>query len=112
MKENEAILIENFKEYFNQGLAAFDNGKNNAATTLFFKALATLCDLYILRKEGIVPSSHASRFRIMEEKYPVLYKIADRDFPFYQDSYTRRMNKETAQLLKEDAETLKKLLGI
>ncbi len=112
MKESEEILIENFKEYFNQGLDAFSKQKNNAATTLFFKALATLCDLYILRKEGIIPSSHTSRFRIMEEKYPAIYKIADRDFPFYQDSYTKRMNKETAQLLKEDAETLKKILGI
>ena len=41
-----------------------------------------------------------------------VYKIADRDFTFYQDSYTKRMNLETAKLLKEDAETLKKMVGI
>ncbi len=112
MKDNERILIENFQEYFNDGTGAFNKGKYNTATTLFFKAIATLCDLYILKKEGITPSSHSNRFRILEEKYPKIYRMADRDFPFYQDSYHKRMNKETAQLLKEDAETLRKILGI
>lgn len=112
MERMEGILIENFKEYFSLGIEAFKKAKYNTATTLFFKALATLCDLYILRKEGAVPSSHSARFRILEEKYPEIYRIADRDFPFYQDSYTKRMDRETAQLLKEDAEALKKILGI
>ncbi|MBW2986773.1 hypothetical protein KY333_05375 [Candidatus Woesearchaeota archaeon] len=112
MSEKEEILIENVKEYYSLGTAAFKKEKYNTATTLFFKAIATLCDLYILRKEGIIPSSHTNRFRILEDKYPEIYKIADRDFPFYQDSYTKRMDEETAKLLKEDAETLKKTLGL
>ena len=105
-------MIENVKEYYDLGMDAFKKEKYNTATTLFFKAIAALCDLYILRKEGIVPSSHTNRFRILEDKHPEIYKIADRDFPFYQDSYTKRMDEETAKLLKEDAETLKKTLGL
>lgn len=112
MNEKEKILVENFDEYFAEGIKAFDKEKYNTATTLFFKAIATLCDLYILKKEGFIPSSHADRFRILEEKHKDVYKIADRDFPFYQDSYTKRMDRETAKLLKEDAEALKKMLGI
>ena len=112
MDEKEEILIDNFNEYFSLGLEVFNKKKFNSATTLFFKAIAALCDLYILRKEGNIPSSHSNRFRIMEEKFPDLYKIADRDFPFYQDSYTKKMDEESAKLLKEDAETLKKILGI
>ncbi len=112
MDEREEILTENFKEYFELGLEAFKKSKYNTATTLFFKAIAALCDLYILRKEGQIPSSHTNRFRILEEKYPEIYKIADRDFPFYQDSYTKKMDKESAELLKEDAERLKKMLEI
>lgn len=112
MNEKEIILLENFHEYFNLGTEAFEKGKFNSATTLFFKAIVTLLDIYILRKEGSMPSSHTGRFRTLEEKYPELYKIADRDFPFYQDSYTKKMDKESAQLLKEDAETIKKILGI
>ena len=112
MEEKHEILVENFKEYYDLGLEAFNKGKYNSATTLFFKAIAALCDLYILKKEGIVPSSHSNRFRILEEKYPDIYNIADRDFPFYQDSYTKKMDNESAKLLKEDAEALKKILGI
>jgi len=112
MNEKEKILIENFEEYFSLGIDAFKKEKYNTATTLFFKAIAILCDLYILRKDGVIPSSHTNRFRILENKHPEVYKIADRDFPFYQDSYTKRMDQETAKLLKEDAETLKKMLGL
>ena len=111
MSEKEEILKENFEEYYSLGLMAFNEEKYNSATTLFFKAIAALCDLYILRKEGFIPSSHSNRFRILEENYFEIYKIADRDFPFYQDSYTKKMDKESAQLLKEDAEKLKKILG-
>lgn len=112
MDEREKILIDNFNEYFNLGILVFNQEKYNSATTLFFKSIAALCDLFILREEGIIPSSHKNRFRILEEKYPEIYKIADRDFPFYQDSYTHKMDKESAKLLKEDAEKLKKNLGI
>lgn len=112
MNEKEDILIENFKEYFDLGLEAFKKSKFNSASTLFFKAIVALCDLYILRKDEIIPSSHANRFRILEEKHPEIYKIVDRDFPFYQDSYTKKMDKESAELLKKDAESIKKTLGI
>ena len=112
MDKREAILLENFNEYYSVGMEAYAKKKYNSATTLFFKAIAALCDLSIFRKEGTIPSSHASRFRIMEERYKELYRIADRDFPFYQDSYTKKMDKEIATLLKEDAETIKNMLGI
>src|SRR3989344_3028937 len=112
MNEKETILRENFNEYFTLASEAMKNKKFNTSTTLFFKAIAALCDLYILRKEGFIPSSHTQRFRILEEKYGEIYKIIDRDFPFYQESYTQKMNKESSKLLKEDAEKIRKILGI
>lgn len=112
MDEKEKILMDNFNEFFSSGLDDFKKANYNSATTLFFKAIAVLCDIFILRKEGFVPSSHSNRFRILEEKYISLYKIIDRDFPFYQDSYSKKMDEETAKLLKEDVEAIKKTLGI
>lgn len=112
MDEIGKILKDNFEEYYGLGNEAFKKGKYNSATTLFFKALVALFDIYIFSKEHIVPSSHTARFRILEDKYPELYKIADIDFPFYQDSYTKKIDRETAKLLKDDIERIRKKVGI
>lgn len=109
MAEKELILEENLDEYSELAEQAFKTKKYNSAVTLFFKAISAGVDLFILRKEGIVPSSHTNRFRIAQEKYPEIYDILDKDFPFYQDSYTKKMNKEAAEVLKEDAERIKKM---
>ena len=110
MDEREKILVNNFEEYFQLGLRAFNEQKYNSATTLFFKAIVALCDLFLLKKEGRIPSSHSDRFRTIEQKYKELYQILDRDFPFYQDSYTKKMDKESAELLKDDIGKIKKML--
>lgn len=110
MDEREEILRDNFGEYFELGLRAFNERKYNSATTLFFKAIIALSDLFLLKNEGRIPSSHSDRFRVIEEKYSELYAILDRDFPFYQDSYTKKMDKESAQLLKDDIGKIKKML--
>ncbi len=109
MDEKEHILQENREEYLTLAEEAFKEKKYNAAVTLFFKAISAASDLFILRKESSVPSSHTHRFRIAKEKYPELYNILDKDFPFYQDSYTKRMDKEAAEVLKEDAGRVKEM---
>ena len=110
MDDREKILRDNFDEYLQSGLKSFDEEKYNSATTLFFKAIVALCDLFLLKKDGRIPSSHSDRFRVIEERYQEIYKILDRDFPFYQDSYTKKMNKESAELLKDDIGKIKKIL--
>lgn len=113
MKEElKEILIKNAKEYYNNAIEAEKKRQYNSAVTLFFKALSSLCDLYILTKEGKMPSSHTERFKILKSKYPQIYRIIDKDFPFYQDSYKARLNKEVSDMLKEDARKLFKILDI
>jgi len=107
MDERENILLANFNEYFELAEEAFKNKHYNSAVTLFFKAISAGTDLFILRKEGFVPSSHTHRFRIVQEKYIEIYNILDKDFPFYQDSYISRMNKEATEVLREDAKRIK-----
>lgn len=103
------VLKENAKEYYKNALESEGRGEYNSAATLYFKALAALADLYIFNKENVVPSSHTKRFRIFEEKYFEIYQILDRDFSFYQNSYTAKMNKEVCDLLKKDVEKLFKI---
>ena len=110
MEEKERILQENYQEYFELGEQAFQSGKYNSAVTLFFKAISAAADLFLFKREGSVPSSHGNRFRIAQQKYPVVYDILDKDFPFYQDSYTNRMDREAAEVLREDAQRLKEMV--
>ena len=106
------ILIGNAKEYYKNGMDAEKREEYNSSVTLFFKAISSLCDIYILEKDGRIPSSHSDRFRILETKYPDIYSIIDKDFPFYQDSYRTRLTKEVSVMLKEDVRRLYEILGI
>lgn len=113
MKEElKEILIENAKEYYNNGLETEKKKQYNSAVTLFFKSLSALGDLYILINEGKMPSSHRERFRILETKYPSIYRVIDKDFSFYQDSYRARLDKEVSNMVKKDVEKLFKTLKI
>ena len=106
MNDKEKILVENIKEYFNYAVQAYNSKNFNTATTLFFKALATLGDLFLLRNEGKIPSNHSERFRILQNKYKEIYNLLDKDFPLYQDSYNNRIDKETATVIYNDVKKL------
>ena len=112
MEEIELVLIANAREYAKNALEAYKRKEFNTCVTLFFKTISALSDLYIFRKEGITPSSNKNRFRILESKYPQIYEIIDKDFPFYQDSYKAKLDKETSDILYEDVEKLSKILNI
>ena len=105
----EEFLIENIKEFVKEGREANLNKAYNSAITLFFKALAVSCDLLILRNEGSIPKNHTERFEILRAKYKDIYRILNKDFPVYQQSYRLKLGKEYAEVLGED---VKKLIEI
>lgn len=111
MVEREEILQANLQEYLQFGELAFKQQKFNSAATLFFKAICAAVDIYILKHSGFVPSSHNDRFRVVQERYPNLYELLDRDFPFYQNSYTQKLDQESAGVLRDDAYLLAKDLA-
>jgi hypothetical protein len=108
----EEFLIENIKEFVGEAKEAKLNKAYNSSVTLFFKALAVSCDLYILRKEGFIPKNHTERFEILRAKYKDIYQILNKDFPVYQQSYRLKLGKEYAQVLEKDAKKLIKITEI
>ena len=100
----EETLIKAGKEYFYSGNDEFNKERYNSAVVLYFKALISFSDLYVLQKTGDTPSSHSERFRISQVNFPDVYELLDKDFPFYQNSYIQIMTKELAEVIKEDAE--------
>lgn len=112
MEKIKNILTENAEEYYKNAVLSENKKEYNTSVTLFFKAISALCDLYIFLKEGKIPSNHVERFRILESKYYEIYKIIDKDFPFYQDSYRARLTKEVSLMLKNDAKKLFEIIKI
>ena len=110
--DNKEILKENIKEYLKEASRAEKDSAFNSATTLYFKALAVLIDLFLLREEGFIPSNHNERFRLLEMKYPPLYKVLDKDFPIYQQSYRLKLAKDHAEVLKNDFKGVIEFTGI
>lgn len=102
----EEILIKAGKEYFNSREDEFKKGRYNSAVVLYFKALISFCDLYVLQKTGETPSSHNDRFKITKEKFSEVYNLLDKDFPFYQSSYIQIMSRELAEVIKDDAKIM------
>lgn len=96
------ILVESAKEYYEMGNIAYKRKSANSAVILYFKTLVALVDLYILQQTNQTPSSHTQRFRITKEKFSQIYNILDKNFPFYQDSYTQKMSLELAEVIKDD----------
>ncbi len=111
-KEKELILEQTAKEYFLSGEEEMNKERNNSAVVLFFKSLLALADLLIYRVSGNTPSSHSDRFSLAKKNLPELYKLLDKDFPFYQDSYNILRSKELVEVIKEDAEKVAKEIGI
>jgi len=110
--EKEQQLLDNITEFIDSAREEKSKNRINSAITLLFKAISILADIFILKKEGFIPSNHAERFRILESKYPVLYKILDKDFPIYQNSYRTRLTKEHLNVLENDIRKVIEFTGI
>ena len=108
MNEKEEVLIQTAKEYFNFAEEGLTKGNYNSCVVLYFKSLIAFIDLYLLKLLGKTPSSHTEKFRLTQTKFPKVYNLLDRDFPFYQDSYIQKMSKELAEVIKEDAKIMAK----
>jgi len=102
----EEILIKSGREYYSSGNDEFIKNRYNSAVVLYFKALISFTDLFILQMTGNTPSSHNERFKITSERFSEVYDLLDKDFPFYQSSYVQIMSKELAEVIKDDATTM------
>ena len=102
----EGILEKTGREYYESGNEDLIKERFNSALVLFFKALVSFCDLFLLKKQRKVPSSHNNRFRITEQFFPDIYRLLDKNFPFYVDSYGKLISKTQVEAIKHDAEVM------
>lgn len=105
-------LKENIMEFTKEAERAKKDNSYNSAITLFFKSIAVLTDLFLLSKEGFIPSNHTERFDVLRKKYPNIYLILDRCFPLYQQTYRLKMSKGHLEAIENDFGKLVEITGI
>ena len=67
---------------------------------MYFKALVGICDYIIKRDLNIEPENHSHRFYILKKHYPDLYRVEDRYFSFYRDTYQDRVRKREVEEIR------------
>lgn len=111
MAGKEELLSKNIKDFYKSAERDMGEKRYNPAISSYFKALAILSDLVILTKEGFIPKNHAERFRILQHKHPEIYRVMDKDFPYYRDSYRIAMTRQTAEAIKNDTKRIAQKIG-
>lgn len=71
MAEQE-IIEKNLKEYLEIADYSFSKRKFNSAVVLYYKALAEICDLELLKKLNKIGANHVERFELLKASSPAL----------------------------------------
>ena len=75
-----------------------------SATILYFKTWFAVQDFFLLKEIGQSPKDHSERFRLLEKNYQEEYKELDKEFSTYRDTYSKIVDKETCERIKNIVE--------
>lgn len=84
-------------------------GRFRSAVVLYFKAIAEISDLIILKKLGKNPDNWDERFNILDIHFPLIYSVLHRMFPLYRKTYRKSITKEECENARNAFETIKSL---
>ena len=65
----EDELKKGIEEYTQSALEDEAKGRKRSATTMYFKAIGTVCDFVIYSKLKKIPDNHSERFRFLEAHF-------------------------------------------
>ncbi len=100
-------LKANINEYFKSAELLFKQGLNNAAFMMYFKTLVAIADYILWRDLRALPDNHGERFRLLKPRYPDLYNVLNYYFPYYRDTYTKRIDDRLLVAVRNDVIGLK-----
>jgi len=80
-------LKHNAETFLNSAELVYSAKDWTSAAILYFKAIFAALDLRILNETGKAPKDHEERFRILQERYPDVYRILDGLWPIYRATY-------------------------
>lgn len=76
---------------------------------LYSKAVFSMCDLIILQRKLKLPENHPERFRILERYAPKVYRIVDKLFKKYTDTYLKPSDKESCEAMKNAVKNINRI---
>lgn len=100
-------MKRNIEEYFQSAELLFKQGLNNAAFMMYFKTLVAIADYTLWRDFRVLPDNHRERFRLLRPRYPNLYNVLSHYFPYYRDTYTKRVDDRLLIAVRSDVIGLK-----
>lgn len=103
------VLESSFIEEITGALHEFNEKRYKNSLILYSKAIFCMCDLLILQKKLKMPENHPERFRILERYAPKVYRIVDKLFKKYTDTYLKPSDKESCEAMKD---AIKQINGI
>lgn len=99
-------LKENASTFLKSAKLVYQTGDYTSSTILYCKAIFALMDLEVLRRFGMLPKDHTERFNILKSQVPDLYAVLDRIFPYYLQTYSRKVEQAICDEVKTHAERL------
>ena len=103
-------LLENANEFFESAEDNLLKKRYNASISDYFKAITNICDYKIYADTKIIIKNHNERFDILKKYYSNIYEKLFNLFKKYRDSYTLRLSKEDATLLRDSAHEIKRII--
>ena len=108
----EDELKKGIEEYTQSAIRDESENRRRSAATMYFKAIAAVCDYIIYFKLKRLPDNHTERFRILETHFQAYYSVLNKVFPIYQQTYRSDINQEQLEMVKNGLKKLKELAGL
>lgn len=102
----EAELLENIKTFWKSAELVYQAQDYTSATILYFKCWFVILDYALFKKLRKTPKDHIERFRLLEAHFPQHYRIIDKYFGVYRDTYSLFIEKEKCNEVRKHVDAL------
>ena len=89
---------EKAKDFFTIGKISQELKKFDVACSNYFNSLAAISD-YLLAQKNLFAKDHFSRFNLLKETFPEIYKTSSSLYLIYRKTYTKQVDKKETEYL-------------
>lgn len=106
MNDIKDEILKNLRNYMQSSDKLYKDSDYTSSCVLYFKAFFAALDYLLLINGFGIPKDHSERFRLLQRKFPVLYKLLDKFFPIYQRTYSLSIDKEECIIVRDNVKDI------